>query len=34
VRKRGVSPLAQLWAQRAGGIIMLGVAASVARESV
>jgi threonine/homoserine/homoserine lactone efflux protein len=30
VRKRGVSPLAQLWAQRAGGFIMLGVAAAVA----
>lgn len=31
VRSRGVSPTAQAWAQRAGGIIMLGVAASVVR---
>ena len=29
VRKRGVSPRVQLWAQRAGGIILLGVAAAV-----
>jgi homoserine/homoserine lactone efflux protein len=34
VRRRGVSPVAQAWAQRAGGIIMLGVAASVARAGV
>jgi threonine/homoserine/homoserine lactone efflux protein len=34
VRQRGVSPVAQLWAERVGGAIMLGVAASVAREVV
>jgi threonine/homoserine/homoserine lactone efflux protein len=34
VRSRGVSLVAQTWAQRVGGIIMLGVAASVARASV
>jgi threonine/homoserine/homoserine lactone efflux protein len=34
VRSRGVSPAAQTWAQRAGGVIMLAVAAGVARGGV
>jgi len=34
VRSRGVSPVAQAWAQWAGGIIMLVVAAGVARAGV
>ncbi len=29
IRRRGISPVAQLWARRAGGIFMLGVAAAV-----
>ena len=34
VRRQGVSPVAQLWAERVGGAMMLGVAANVAREVV
>jgi len=32
IRKRGISPASRAWAERVGGIFMLGVAASVARE--
>jgi len=32
IRKRGISPASRVWAERVGGLFMLGVAASVARE--
>jgi homoserine/homoserine lactone efflux protein len=34
VRRRGVAPMAQMWADKVGGALMIGVAASVAREVV
>jgi threonine/homoserine/homoserine lactone efflux protein len=33
IRRRGISPAASIWAQRVAGVILLGVAAAVIRES-
>jgi homoserine/homoserine lactone efflux protein len=32
IRRRGIAPASRLWAERAGGVFMLGVAGAVARE--
>jgi homoserine/homoserine lactone efflux protein len=32
IRRRGIAPAPRIWAERVGGVFMLGVAASVVRE--